>query len=77
MNSLASRIGPVVLTLLVAAAAFFVGRHVWNYYTYAPWTRDGHVRADVLQLAPDVSGLITDVRVETKTGGKSGDWSRA
>ena len=63
MNSLASRIGPVVLTLLVAAAAFFVGRHVWNYYTYAPWTRDGHVRADVLQLAPDVSGLITDVRV--------------
>ncbi len=26
--------------------------------------------------AVDKSGVITDVRVETKSGGKSGDWSR-
>jgi cyclic pyranopterin phosphate synthase len=26
--------------------------------------------------AVDKSAVITDVRVETKTGGKSGDWAR-
>ncbi|MFP3648325.1 biotin/lipoyl-binding protein, partial [Paraburkholderia sp. SIMBA_054] len=26
-------------------------------------TRDGHVRADVIQVAPDVSGLISSVQV--------------
>jgi cyclic pyranopterin phosphate synthase len=27
--------------------------------------------------AVDKAAVITDVRVETKTGGKSGDWARA
>src|SRR5258708_20987307 len=30
---------------------------------FAPWTRDGHVRADVVQVAPDVGGLIVSVNV--------------
>jgi multidrug resistance efflux pump len=30
---------------------------------FAPWTRDGHVRADVIQVAPDISGLISSVDV--------------
>jgi multidrug resistance efflux pump len=30
---------------------------------YSPWTRDGRVRADVIQVAPDVGGLITNVDV--------------
>ena len=34
-----------------------------NYYMFSPWTRDGHVRADVIQVAPDVAGLITSVQV--------------
>ncbi|MGF6874328.1 multidrug resistance efflux pump [Paraburkholderia sp. MM5477-R1] len=34
-----------------------------NYYMFAPWTRDGRVRADVIQVAPDVSGLISSVEV--------------
>ncbi|WP_059413773.1 efflux RND transporter periplasmic adaptor subunit [Cupriavidus basilensis] len=55
---------PVVLTLLAAVAALFVVRHLWDYYTVAPWTRDGHVRADVVQVAPDVSGLVTQVLVK-------------
>ncbi|MGO4326545.1 efflux RND transporter periplasmic adaptor subunit [Cupriavidus sp. 2TAF22] len=54
----------VALTLLVAGAAAATGKHLWDYYTVAPWTRDGHVRADVVQLAPDVSGLVTQVLVK-------------
>jgi multidrug resistance efflux pump len=53
----------VALTLIVVVAAVLVGRYLWDYYTNAPWTRDGHVRADVVQIAPDVSGLITEVKV--------------
>lgn len=56
-------IGPVALTLVLVVAALLVGRHLWDYYTIAPWTRDGHVRADVVTVAPDVSGAITEVFV--------------
>lgn len=63
MNKVLRQIGPLLLTLLVTLVAVLVARHLWDYYTHAPWTRDGHVRADVLQIAPDVSGLITDVQV--------------
>jgi multidrug resistance efflux pump len=37
-----------------------------------PWTRDGRVRADVVQVAPDVSGLVTDVLVHDNQGVKKG-----
>lgn len=29
----------------------------------APWTRDARVRADVVGIAPDVSGLVSEVLV--------------
>ncbi|MDF3885719.1 efflux RND transporter periplasmic adaptor subunit [Cupriavidus basilensis] len=57
-------LGPVLLTVLATVAALFVVRHLWDYYTIAPWTRDGHVRADVVQVAPDVSGLVTRILVK-------------
>jgi RND family efflux transporter MFP subunit len=37
--------------------------HLWNYYMKEPWTRDGRVRADIVQVTPDVSGLVTKVLV--------------
>jgi multidrug resistance efflux pump len=56
-------IGQILLTLIVVAIAAVVLWKLVDYYMFAPWTRDGHVRADVIQVAPDVSGLITDVDV--------------
>ncbi|CAN0618266.1 putative membrane fusion protein YdhJ [Burkholderia multivorans] len=55
--------GQVLLTLIVVVAAGLVLWRIVNYYMFSPWTRDGHVRADVIQIAPDVSGLITSVQV--------------
>nr|WP_254228176.1 HlyD family secretion protein [Burkholderia gladioli] len=52
-----------MLTLIVVVVAGLVLWRIINYYMFSPWTRDGHVRADVIQVAPDVSGLITEVRV--------------
>ena len=63
LPTLKRRAVPVLLTLLMAAAAVKAGEHLWAYYNDAPWTRDGHLRADAVQVAPDVSGLLTEVRV--------------
>ena len=38
-----------------------------------PWTRDGRVRADVVQVAPDVAGIVTEVRCARQPDG----WPRA
>ena len=42
------------------------------YYMFAPWTRDGHIRADIVQIAPDVSGLIQQVDVHDNQWVKRG-----
>ena len=47
-------LGRVALTVLAVVAAVGVGRELWVYYMESPWTRDGRVRADVVQVAPDV-----------------------
>jgi multidrug resistance efflux pump len=56
-------LGPIVLTLVAVVIAAIVLKHLWHYYRDEPWTRDGHLRADVVQVAPDVSGLVTAVEV--------------
>lgn len=61
MKSSLQTLGRVVLTLAIVAAAIFVGHLGWDHYRESPWTRDGRVRADVIQIAPDVSGLVEEV----------------
>ncbi len=56
-------LGRVVLTLLVVSFACVLVWRMVMYYMFAPWTRDGHIRADIVQIAPDVSGLIQEVLV--------------
>ncbi|MBO5393715.1 MAG: efflux RND transporter periplasmic adaptor subunit, partial [Pseudomonas sp.] len=56
-------LGRVVLTLLVVTFACVVVWRMTMYYMFAPWTRDAHIRADIVQIAPDVSGLIKQVDV--------------
>ncbi|MFM0116731.1 efflux RND transporter periplasmic adaptor subunit [Paraburkholderia nemoris] len=56
-------VGQILLTLIVVVVAAFVLWKLVAYYMFAPWTRDGHVRADVIQVAPDISGLISSVEV--------------
>ena len=55
--------GRVSVTLVMLALAGIVSWRLWTYYMQEPWTRDGRVRADVVGVAPDVSGLVTEVLV--------------
>jgi RND family efflux transporter MFP subunit len=50
-------------TLLLLAAAVLAAAVIWDYYVTAPWTRDGIVRVQVADVAPQVSGQITEIRV--------------
>lgn len=70
---LAPNFGRPALTLVIVAAALVAGRGLWVYYQDEPWTRDGRVRADVVTIAPDVSGLITEVAVRDNQPVKHGD----
>lgn len=63
----------ILVTLILVVAAIAAGTWVWNYYLYSPWTRDGRVRADIITIAPDVSGWVTQLRVKDNQAVKKGD----
>ena len=54
----------VFATVLIVAAGCAGAYELWDYYMLSPWTRDARVRADVVAVAPDVSGFVDDVRVK-------------
>ena len=63
MKSLLSLLARYALTLSAVAAATLLAFMMWKHYAQTPWTRDGRVRADVVQIAPDVSGPVISVAV--------------
>ncbi|WP_371349383.1 efflux RND transporter periplasmic adaptor subunit [Ancylobacter sp. IITR112] len=69
----AAKIGRACITLGVLAGALLMGRALWDTYMNAPWTRDARVRADVVGIAPDVSGLVSEVLVQDNAPVKKGD----
>ncbi len=58
------------IVVLVAGGALFF--KYWEYVTN-PWTRDGQVRADVIQITPRVSGPIIRLTVKDNQFVKAGD----
>lgn len=63
----------IALTAVVVLIAVLIATALWRHYMYSPWTRDGRVRANVVRIAPDVSGLVTDVNVVDNQVVKKGD----
>ena len=63
----------LIATLLILALAIWIGRLLWIHYMDTPWTRDGRVRADVINVAADVSGVVIDVPVKDNQPVKKGD----
>ena len=63
----------VGITLAMVAAAIFAGSWIWQHYMYSPWTRDARVRADVVTIAPDVSGWVLELKVRDNQQVKAGD----
>ncbi len=53
----------IFLSLLLLGLALLALYGLWVRYEVEPTTRDGKVQADIVQVAPDVSGWITAVLV--------------
>lgn len=63
----------LVLTTVITIAAVFGMVAVWNGVFRDPWTRDAHVRANLLQIAPLVSGAVVEVPVRNNQTVKKGE----
>ena len=57
--------------IVLIAAAIFILKY-WDYVTN-PWTRDGQVRAQVIQITPRVSGPLVKLPVTDNQFVKAGD----
>jgi multidrug resistance efflux pump len=66
-------VGRFLLTLVIVIGACAGGYQLWDYYMWSPWTRDAHVQADVVTVAPDVAGFVTDLRVKDNQFVHKGD----
>ena len=62
-----------LVTAAVVLVALFLGWRLFLFYEYDPWTRDGRVKADVVQIAPDVTGQVVSVNVADNQPVKKGD----
>ncbi len=77
--ALAARRRPLVNVLrylatgVLVAAALVAARSGWRVYVTSPWTRDGMVRVQVANVAPQISGQIVDVRVSDNQHVHKGD----
>lgn len=63
MKPIISLLSRYALTLCLVALSGIVALNAWSHYERTPWTRDGRVGVDVVQVAPEVSGTVKGVRV--------------
>jgi len=55
--------GKHLATLGIALVAILISVATWQHYVTAPWTRNGSVRVQVANVAPQVAGKIVELRV--------------
>jgi RND family efflux transporter MFP subunit len=73
MKTLLNSLRRSTLTGAAVLVAALAGYRLWDYYMNDPWTRDGHVRADIVPVAPDVSGFVAEVLVGDNQRVQRGD----
>jgi RND family efflux transporter MFP subunit len=50
-------------TAFTVLIAVLMGWGLWRYYMLSPWTRDGRVRAETVNVAAEVFGKVTELKV--------------
>ena len=73
VNNKLSKFFRYATTFIVVGIAVFLGLMLWDNYMNSSWTRDGRVRAEIVMVAPDVSGLVSKVSVVDNQLVKRGD----
>jgi len=62
-----------LVTLAAVIVAGIVLASMYQEYLFHPWTRDGHVRAQVIKITPRVGGPIVDLPVRDNQAVTKGD----
>src|SRR5215510_14498101 len=63
----------VITTGVIVLAALGIIAYKYHDYVKYPWTRDGLVRAQVVQIVPRVSGALVSVPIQNNELVKKGD----
>ncbi len=53
----------LVNTVIVLVIAVILVSFLWWHYMYSPWTRDGRVRAEVVDIAAQIAGQVVELKV--------------
>jgi len=62
-----------IITLGAIILAGLVLANMFQEYLFHPWTRDGHVRAQIIKITPRVGGPIVDLTVHDNQSVNKGD----
>jgi RND family efflux transporter MFP subunit len=62
-----------IVTLAGVGVATVLVFAVWHTYMVAPWTRDGRVQAEVVDIAPEIPGTVVSVPVHDNQYVHKGD----
>jgi multidrug resistance efflux pump len=62
-----------LITLGAVVAAGFVLANMFHEYLFQPWTRDGHVRAQIIKITPRVGGPIVELPIHDNQAVAKGD----
>lgn len=73
MKTIVTGLVRLLITLILLAAAVWIGKMAWDHYMDAPWTRDGRIKADIINISADVSGIVTEVKVNDNELVQKGD----
>jgi multidrug resistance efflux pump len=65
--------GRMLITFILVAIAILAGMRMWHHYEVEPWTRDGRVKTNVVQIAPDVTGPVAKMYVRDNQPVHAGD----
>jgi len=68
-----AKIIKILLTLSIIALAAFFSYNKYEAYIDNPWTRDGQVRTQVIQITPRVNGMVRKIHVVDNQKVKTGD----
>lgn len=53
----------IIISITLFGAASYFGYNKYQEYFANPWTRDGQVRAQVIQVSPRISGMVTNIPI--------------
>ncbi len=63
----------ILLTLAILGAALYYAYNKYRAYIDNPWTRDGQVRTQVIQVTPRVNGMVIKISIVDNQHVKKGD----